>query len=97
MRYPVMCLACLLIVTMWLEGGVSKSLVDSGTTCCYEFQTKKFSYSHIKSYELTSSSCSYKAVKFTLRRKGKIICARFEEKWVQDYLNKKKNSIKSHI
>ncbi|XP_027718318.1 C-C motif chemokine 4 homolog [Vombatus ursinus] len=101
MQHISMVLLCLLLVTSGPQGSFSSSLVDSKPTCCFNFLKRNLPHYLIKSYSITSRSCSYNAVMFTLK-KGKIYCAHLEDKWVQDYLNKmnkmnSRGSIQSQI
>ncbi|XP_020818993.1 C-C motif chemokine 13-like [Phascolarctos cinereus] len=89
MQHISMVLLCLLLVTLGPQDSFSSSLVDSKPTCCFVFLKRSLPHHLIKNYGITSRSCPYKAVMFTLK-KGKIYCAHLEDKWVQDYLKKMK-------
>ncbi|XP_043859525.1 C-C motif chemokine 13-like [Dromiciops gliroides] len=88
MHHISVVLLCLLIVTLGPQDGFSRSLVDSKPTCCFDFMRRSLPHHLIKTHSVTSPSCPYKAVLFTLK-KGKIYCAHYEDKWVQKYLNKR--------
>ncbi|XP_074046489.1 C-C motif chemokine 13-like [Macrotis lagotis] len=87
MQHTTAVLFCLLLVTLGPQNSFGRSLVDSKSTCCFNFLKKLPSPHHIRSHMITSPSCSYKAVMFTLK-KGKIVCAHFDDKSVQHYLQK---------
>ncbi|XP_051853493.1 C-C motif chemokine 13-like [Antechinus flavipes] len=91
MQHTPVVILCLLLITLGPQDCFSSSLIDSNPTCCFAFLKKKLLSQRIKSYSFTSPSCSYKGVMFTLK-KGKILCARFEDNWVQDYVNKMNNN-----
>ncbi|XP_072501047.1 C-C motif chemokine 26-like [Notamacropus eugenii] len=96
MQHTSVVLLCLLLVLLGPQNSFGSSLVDSKPTCCFAFLKRSLPHNLIKSYAITSRSCSYKAVMFTLK-KDKKYCAHLEDKWVQDYLkkNEHKNSNQS--
>ncbi|XP_068946028.1 C-C motif chemokine 4 homolog [Petaurus breviceps papuanus] len=87
MQHTSVVLLCLLLILLGPQNSFSNSLVDSKPTCCFVFLRKNLPHSLIKSHDITSSSCPYKAVMFTLK-KGRKFCAHLKDQWVQDYLNK---------
>ncbi|XP_036621968.1 C-C motif chemokine 1 [Trichosurus vulpecula] len=87
MQHTSVVLLCLLLLTSGPQDSFSNSLVDSKPTCCFAFLKRSLPHHLIKGHDITSRSCSYKAVMFTLK-KGKIYCAHLADRWVQDYLTK---------
>ncbi|NXA09828.1 CCL4 protein, partial [Sapayoa aenigma] len=58
--------------------------------CCIEFITKELPLRLVKSYQHTGSHCSQSAVIFTTK-KDIDVCARADDKWVQDLINQLKD------
>ncbi|XP_023359372.1 C-C motif chemokine 13-like [Sarcophilus harrisii] len=91
MQHTPVVMLCLLLITLGPQDCSTSSLLDPKPTCCFKFLKKKLPSQLIKSYDFTSSSCSYKAVVFTLKR-GKIYCALLEHKWVHNYVKEMNNT-----
>ncbi|KAL7862711.1 hypothetical protein SRHO_G00116950 [Serrasalmus rhombeus] len=54
-------------------------------TCCFDFTRQPVKLSLVKAYSFTSQQCSKQAVLF-MTRKGRQVCARPTDTWVQEYI-----------
>ncbi|NXP35552.1 CCL4 protein, partial [Leiothrix lutea] len=59
--------------------------------CCVEYLTRPLPLSRVVKYERTGSHCSPPAVIFTTI-KDRLVCAKPNDKWVQDIMNQLKDN-----
>ncbi|NWW11553.1 CCL5 protein, partial [Oreocharis arfaki] len=59
--------------------------------CCVEYINRPLPLSLVVKYKHTGSHCSPPAVIFTTI-KDKLVCAKLNDKWVQDIMNQLKNN-----
>ncbi|XP_075296458.1 C-C motif chemokine 13-like [Opisthocomus hoazin] len=69
----------------WISGSVNVS-----GPCCLRYSTKAFPLSRVVMYEHTGSHCIQPAVIFTTV-KGRLVCGKPDEQWVQDIVNHQKD------
>uniref|UniRef100_A0A8B9N2P2 Chemokine interleukin-8-like domain-containing protein n=1 Tax=Accipiter nisus TaxID=211598 RepID=A0A8B9N2P2_9AVES len=92
MKVFSLALLTLLLAAIW-TGSQGVSFRSSYSTCCYQkmFSQKKIPPFIIKSYQMTPSHCSRKALLVQLRN-GRKICVDPEESWFQQYQQQKLTS-----
>ncbi|KFP21068.1 C-C motif chemokine 4, partial [Egretta garzetta] len=59
---------------------------DPPTSCCFTYTSRQLPRSFVVEYYETNSLCSQPAVVF-VTRKGREVCAKPDEDWVQQYVN----------
>ncbi|KAM5258879.1 C-C motif chemokine 26 [Hipposideros larvatus] len=72
----------LLVFILSVHLGAATRCCDMARYCCLQFSHKTLPCNWVRTYEVTRNSCPWKAVIFTTK-KGKKVCARPKEKWVQ--------------
>ncbi|XP_074889451.1 C-C motif chemokine 13-like [Buteo buteo] len=89
MKVFSLALLTLLLAAIW-TGSQGVSFRSPYSMCCYQnmFVQKKIPAFIIRSYQMTPSHCSRKAVRVELRN-GRNICVDPEESWLQQYQRKK--------
>ncbi|NXA19687.1 CCL4 protein, partial [Ibidorhyncha struthersii] len=86
MKTSTAALAVLFVAVLCYQVSSSPASVNFSGPCCIRYRTKAFPLSHIMMYEHTGSHCFQPAVIFTTV-KGKMVCGKPDDKWVQDVLN----------
>ncbi|XP_044532150.1 C-C motif chemokine 3-like 1 [Gracilinanus agilis] len=76
----------LIIAALCCQVHASPDGLDTPTTCCFEFTSRKIPPKFVVSYEITSSRCAKEGVIFVTRRNLQI-CANPNEQWVQNIKN----------
>ncbi|NXL60304.1 CCL4 protein, partial [Chordeiles acutipennis] len=90
--FSLILLTLLLLAALW-TGSQGISFRSPGhSTCCYKemFVRQKIPASLIRSYQMTPSHCSRKAVRVELRKTK--VCVNPEEDWFQQYLRQKEST-----
>ncbi|XP_072519142.1 C-C motif chemokine 4-like [Salminus brasiliensis] len=54
-------------------------------SCCFDFTRQPVKLSMVKSFSYTSQQCSKEAVLFIMK-KGRQVCAKPSDPWVQEYM-----------
>ncbi|NWS60251.1 CCL4 protein, partial [Chunga burmeisteri] len=91
MKTSTAALAVLFVAVLCYQVSSSPNSVNFSGPCCFQYITRAFPSSLIKSYEYTGSHCFKPAVIFITVR-GKLICAKPDDKWVQAIMNHLKNN-----
>ncbi|XP_009070201.1 PREDICTED: C-C motif chemokine 3-like [Acanthisitta chloris] len=79
-------LAVLFVAVLCYQVSSSPFSVNIPGHCCVQFITTPLPKSRVAVYEHTSHLCSQPAVIFTTV-KGRLVCGRRDDKWVQDILS----------
>ncbi|NXP11240.1 CCL4 protein, partial [Thinocorus orbignyianus] len=83
-------LAVLLVAVLCYQVSSSLISVNLSGLCCFRYMTRKLPLNRVVKAEHTGSNCSQPAVIFTTVR-GRQVCVRPDEKWVQDIMNSQRN------
>ncbi|XP_071621420.1 C-C motif chemokine 5-like [Heliangelus exortis] len=79
-------LALLSVALLCYEVSSSPASVNFSGPCCTQYHTKAFPASRVVMYQHTGSHCLQPAVIFTTV-KGRMVCGKPGDKWVQDIVN----------
>ncbi|NXJ82487.1 CCL5 protein, partial [Trogon melanurus] len=86
--------AVLFVAVLCYQGSCSPSAVNLSGPCCLQYITKPLPLSRVVMYEHTGSHCTQPAVIFTTVA-DKRVCAKPDEKWVQNIMNHHKDKVGS--
>ncbi|NWY76078.1 CCL4 protein, partial [Erithacus rubecula] len=84
-------LSLLFVVAFCYQTSSSPFSLNFYGPCCVEYITRALPLSRVVKYEQTGSHCSPPAVIFTTI-KDKLVCAKPNDKWVQDIMNQLKGN-----
>ncbi|NXO01325.1 CCL4 protein, partial [Rhinopomastus cyanomelas] len=84
MKISVAALA-ILIAAFCYQTSTSPIASDPPTSCCFSFTLRKLPRQLITEYYETNSQCPKPGIVF-VTKKGREVCAKPEQDWVQDYL-----------
>nr|XP_009938680.1 PREDICTED: tripartite motif-containing protein 58-like [Opisthocomus hoazin] len=93
MKTSAAALAVLLVAVLCYQVSSSPSSVNVSGPCCLRYSTKAFPLSRVVMYEHTGSHCVQPAVIFTTV-KGRLVCGKPDEQWVQDIVNHQKDKVR---
>ncbi|NXU53250.1 CCL5 protein, partial [Turnix velox] len=85
MKVSAVCLSIIFLAALFSHSSAAPFGGDT-TICCFNYTPRKPPQSHVKDYFYTSSKCPQPAVVFTTR-KGRMICANPDDRWVKEYVN----------
>ncbi|NXY92488.1 CL3L1 protein, partial [Alcedo cyanopectus] len=91
MRISTAALAVLFVAVLCYQVSSSPVAVNVSGPCCTQYSNKPFPPGRVVMYQHTGSHCSQPAVIFTTVR-GKMVCGKPQDKWVQDILNQQKGN-----
>ncbi|NXD81598.1 CCL4 protein, partial [Halcyon senegalensis] len=91
MKTSTAALAVLFVAVLCYQVSSSPAAVNISGPCCTQYSSKPFPSSRVVMYQHTDSHCSRPAVIFTTV-KGKMVCGKPDDKWVQDILNQQKDN-----
>ncbi|XP_074869584.1 C-C motif chemokine 4-like [Carettochelys insculpta] len=86
MKVSVAALAVLLIAAFCSQAFSAPIGSDPPTACCFSYTARQMPRNFVKDYYTTSSMCSQLGIVF-ITKKGREICAKPGEPWVEEYVN----------
>ncbi|NWU71798.1 CCL4 protein, partial [Pterocles burchelli] len=90
MKTSTAALAVLFVAVLCYQVSSSPTGVNFSGRCCVQYITKAIPSSRVMMYEHASSHCFQPAVIFTTVT-GRMVCAKPDDKWVQDIVNRQKD------
>ncbi|NXN37388.1 CCL4 protein, partial [Rhinoptilus africanus] len=94
MKTSTAALAVLFVAVLCYQVSSSPRAVNFSGPCCFKYSTKVFPLSQVREYKHTDSHCPERAVIF-ITVKDNLVCAKPDEKWVQDIVNALKDKASS--
>ncbi|NXO01327.1 CCL4 protein, partial [Rhinopomastus cyanomelas] len=90
MKISTAALAVFLVAVLCYQVSSSPIFINSLDHCCKNYIKKPIHLSRVETYVYIDNNCDQPAVIFTTV-KGKRVCARASDRWVQDILNSRKD------
>ncbi|XP_008500180.2 C-C motif chemokine 4 homolog [Calypte anna] len=86
MKTSTAALALLSVALLCYEVSSSPAAVNFSGLCCTQYHSKALPANRVVMYQHTDSHCPQSAVIFTTV-KGRMVCGKLGDKWVQDIVN----------